>query len=456
VSLAHLQGYSLKNDPRLEMYQKKGVNSLVKILKTIPSRSAILGSDMGVGKTAQAIRVCDILDCISILVVCPANAKGVWEPEFNKWSLFSRRFCCVETGTDLLPKQDDLEVVIVSYAMCSNRNVLKQIMNRKWDIIICDESHQISNMTSRHAQVCLGNLYNFQTCDPCHLFLSGSVQRNKIIDLHPVFYRCAPDKFSADRMEFAHKYCTVTEERSGRVKISGGKKLGELFAIAATFMVRDTKDVLTNLPPKHELVHYLSVPGYGQDNPDDAAKFNFSSKYKNKFQPYKEMGKMTEERQVLGLAKVPHVISWIKNWREVGEGKGKKPFVVFCLHRSVFAAYREELAKAFPAEGISTIIGGDNKKSRDQAMQDFQSGKTSIFLGSFAASESITLIRAHHLFMTELSWSLSTNEQAPDRVHRLGQTQEVQIYFLLADAKIDRMMWASYQSKKKLKKRVVG
>lgn len=450
--------YKLSTDADLRDFQKRGVHKLIKFIESASSRSTLLGSEMGTGKTIQAIRVCDILGSRKILICCPSSAKGVWEPELRKFSLFKdREFFCVNSGTDILPENH--QVVVIGYGLVWSKSILRQVMSKSWDIIICDEAHHLSNIEAKRSKVCLGNFYNFKTSNPYHLFLTGSVQRNKIIDLHPTFYRCRPDLFDADRMQFARKYCHVFIDKFKRVHIKGGKNLDALNALCSQFMVRHTKEEATKeLLPKIETTCYLNIPGVSGDlTPDEAAKIAFAAEKKDSlYQPYKQLGKMTKERGELGLLKVKYVVDWIRSWRKESCNNEKEPFVLFCLHREVFAQYKELLTETFPDEKISTIIGNDKKTDRDKAVSDFQSGKSSIFLCTFAASEAITLVKARIMFISELSWSMSLNEQALDRIHRIGQTRQVEIFYLLADCKIDRMMLASYQSKKKYKKKVVG
>ena len=78
----------------------------------------------------------------------------------------------------------------------------------------------------------------------------------------------------------------------------------------------------------------------------------------------------------------------------------------------------EMTAKKIP-HGL--ITGAQNEDERQQAIDDFQSGKTKwILFTAQAGGVGVTLTAARRLIMLQRPWSLVDHKQALDRVHRIG------------------------------------
>lgn len=65
----------------LHAYQKEGVRFCI-----ARSMRALIGDEMGIGKTAQAIAAAEAAGALRIVILCPANARYVWEREIKNWS----------------------------------------------------------------------------------------------------------------------------------------------------------------------------------------------------------------------------------------------------------------------------------------------------------------------------------------------------------------------------------
>ncbi len=69
-----------KNGHTLHEYQKEGASFCAK-----RGMKALIGDEMGVGKTAQAIAAAEAVGARKVLVICPASARYVWDREINGW-----------------------------------------------------------------------------------------------------------------------------------------------------------------------------------------------------------------------------------------------------------------------------------------------------------------------------------------------------------------------------------
>jgi SNF2 family DNA or RNA helicase len=84
----------------------------------------------------------------------------------------------------------------------------------------------------------------------------------------------------------------------------------------------------------------------------------------------------------------------------------------------------------------------DGKMSQDERHRSIQTFQTDsgviVFLSTIGAGGvGITLTAANHVFIMEPGWNPQAEEQAVDRVHRIGQRQPVRVLRLIADDTIE-------------------
>jgi SNF2 family DNA or RNA helicase len=132
-----------------------------------------------------------------------------------------------------------------------------------------------------------------------------------------------------------------------------------------------------------------------------------------------------------------------------------EPLVVFAQSRQLLNLAHERLEK----EGIShgMVWGNQSQFERQKAIDDFQAGQIRCILCTLGAgSEAITLTAASTICFMQRSWSMVTNRQSEDRVHRIGQSAEsVTIIDLVAPGTVDDQILEAIQSKGDMLEEVV-
>ena len=135
------------------------------------------------------------------------------------------------------------------------------------------------------------------------------------------------------------------------------------------------------------------------------------------------------ERQVAGIAKLPHVINFVKNIMEIEES-----VVVFCHHKVIHKLLHESLQEFSPV----SIIGGQTDSFRIDQIDKFQKGESKLMIaGIRAGNVGINLTRAKYVIFAELDWSPAIHRQAEDRLHRIGQKNTVFAYYLIGNGTLD-------------------
>jgi SNF2 family DNA or RNA helicase len=98
---------------------------------------------------------------------------------------------------------------------------------------------------------------------------------------------------------------------------------------------------------------------------------------------------------------------------------GEDSVAVCAVSRQLIELLSEAMTKAGIDHGL--ITGAQDEDERQQAVDDFQSGKIKwILFTAQAGGVGITLTAARRLIMLQRPWSLVDHKQAMDRVHRIG------------------------------------
>jgi superfamily II DNA/RNA helicase len=109
--------------------------------------------------------------------------------------------------------------------------------------------------------------------------------------------------------------------------------------------------------------------------------------------------------------------------------------VVFAHHLAIIA----KLVESFPQKSV-VITGETSEQDRQMAISRFnENDNINLFISSIrAGGVGITLTVASNVVFIESGWSPAENEQAEDRVHRIGQDADcVNIYYLVGKDTID-------------------
>ncbi len=112
-----------------------------------------------------------------------------------------------------------------------------------------------------------------------------------------------------------------------------------------------------------------------------------------------------------------------------------------------FTKFLDLIEKALKEKGIrfTRIDGSKSAPERIRAMSQFGSDAPDtprfILCSLHAAGTGINLTRGNHIFMMDTWWNLAAENQAMDRVHRIGQTRNVRVVrFIMAGSIEDRMV----------------
>lgn len=125
---------------------------------------------------------------------------------------------------------------------------------------------------------------------------------------------------------------------------------------------------------------------------------------------------------------------------------------------SQFTSYLDLIAERLRSIGMAydTITGATPKKRRLELVDSFNADDTPVFLISLKAGNTgLNLTGACVVIHADPWWNAAAQNQATDRAHRIGQTQDVNVYQIVAKDTIEERILNLQQSKTDLANRFV-
>ena len=425
---------------QLYPFQEEGVQALMR------RKHNLLADEMGLGKTVQAIEFINRLKLQKILIVCPASIKRNWMNKLIEWlEDCDRGLQIIDKKTDYISEFTD--IVIVNYDLISHSYMHQQLTSIKWDLLICDEAHNIKNMDAQRTKSVLAKngLVHHATRT---LMMTGTPVLNRPVELYPMLKVLAPTVIApySDYWRFAKRYCDAYQDGFS-FNVKGASNTAELNQkLRQHYMIRRlTHEVEVQLPKKrYEMVFVDSTPGVQTKlrTIEAASRGDFA---------YQQLdcgaGDLATLRRETAEAKVGVCLDTI---REYVESTGK--LVIFAYHHSVIKTLEDALREM----GTVTITGNTPNTKRQEFIETFKTNKTKkVFIGQIdAAGEGIDGLQdvCNNALFVEWSWVPGSIEQACKRLHRIGQTKPVLLRFLVwADSIEEHMMRVALDKVKVIK-----
>ena len=435
---------------RLEIlrdYQKCSVQWAIHLLNN--GFGACLADDMGLGKTLQALKVMEHYSELGpSLVVCPKSVLFNWQQECDRFTP-QLVFVDLESSKDrvqALAKAKSGDVVLMSYGLVTR--LASQLEAIKWQSVILDEAQQIKNPSAQRTKV-LVNL-NAER----RMTLSGTPVENHLVELWSQFSFLNPGLLGSLK-QFKAKYGQASKNEEDMFRLR---------ALVSPFIMRRVKkEVLTELPEKTELVHHIELSPKERSAYEAVRQDSLRiSETGEKNSAIKLLAALTRLRQVccdphLVFEQMSDTSSKLKEALQlVNEAReGGHKILVF----SQFVQLLKRCGALLEEQGIefSYLDGQSNTKKRKQAIEQFKSGKHDVFLISLkAGGAGLNLTEADTVIHLDPWWNPAVEDQASDRAYRMGQTNPVTVYRLVAINTIEEKIIQLHEEKRNLADKVLS
>ncbi|MCL2493622.1 MAG: DEAD/DEAH box helicase [Clostridiales bacterium] len=446
----------------------------------------ILADDMGLGKTLQVLSLLSAVKAeesmggrLPSIVVCPSSIALNWESEAKRFTpdlsvtvvigSASARKIIIEkakrhtrSGRDSKDSEDSQsgkksaktpDLFVTSYDLLKRDIELYEGIAFRF--VIIDEAQYIKNQTTQNAKSV--KLLSGRT----RLALTGTPIENTLAELWSIFDFLMPGYlFRYNRFK--------TRFETPIVKQTDTRAEGRLTEMVRPFILRRLKkDVLKELPEKIETVLRSELEGeqrklylatMARTKKEFADKLTAAGAPRSKIEILAALTRMRRiccdpaivfENYSGGSAKLDACMELVESCLESGHR---------ILLFSQFTTMLDRIEKRLWDAKIDwyRLDGSTPVPERHSLMNNFNNGDTPVFLISLrAGGTGLNLTGADIVIHYDPWWNISVQNQATDRAHRIGQTNRVQVFKLIAKDTIEERIMELQDRKADLADRII-
>ena len=451
----------------------------------------ILADDMGLGKTVQALALLahaieehraaserttergeSVEPFAPFLVVAPTSVISNWAAEAERFLPRAKVVTITETTagkTPLAERVAGAHLVLTSYTLlrmdedayvsyAAGLGSGEGPGTPGWGALLLDEAQFVKNTGTR--------AWSIARAMPARtkIAMTGTPLENNLMELWALLAIVADGLFPSARA-FRDLYARPAE--SGEDPAHAAATTARLRRRIRPLMLRRTKElVAAELPAKNDVrVNLPLAPGHRRIYDTHLQRERqkvlglLEDMDKNRFTIFQSLTLL--RRLALDAALIdPDAYE--------GVTSAKREYLVERLpellaggHRvlvfSQFTGYLKSISARLAEEGIDHLYLDGSTRNRAEVIKAFTSGQEPVFLISLKAGGfGLNLTEADHVFIMDPWWNPAAEQQAVDRIHRIGQEREVHVYRLVAEGTIEEKVMQLKASKAALFDAVVG
>ncbi|MFR0588375.1 SNF2-related protein [Bifidobacterium apri] len=401
----------------------------------------ILADEMGLGKTVQMLamllsRLDESREHGPNLIVCPASLVYNWVAEAEKFTPELHVVALAGSKDErqaILASARNYDLLVTSYDLL--RRDIDDYRNITFTCMALDEAQYVKNHATKSSQA-------VRAIQAKHRFaLTGTPIENRLSELWSIFDFLMPGMLGSYK-HFRGRF---------EMPILSGDAIVQrrLQVFVGPFILRRLKkDVLGDLPDKIENVITVQLEGeqrklYAALEQRLRASINRDADFDSGAGKIKVLAQLTRLRQICcdprlvyenagkKSAKLDAIEELVESCRDAG-----RKMLIF----SQFTSYLHLIGKRLHKNDIDydVITGATPKKKRLELVNQFNKDDTPVFLISLKAGNTgLNLTGACVVVHADPWWNAAAQNQATDRAHRIGQTQDVNVYQIVAKDTIE-------------------
>lgn len=457
----------------------------------------ILADDMGLGKTVQALALLahaieehraaseraaergeSIEPFAPFLVVAPTSVITNWAAETERFLPEAKVVTITETTAGKIPLAERIagaHLVLTSYTLlrmdedaytdyartlgCTVDDLTGELSAPEgWGALLLDEAQFVKNTGTR--------AWSIARAMPARtkIAMTGTPIENNLMELWALLAIVADGLFPSARA-FRDLYARPAE--SGEDPAHAAATAARLRRRIRPLMLRRTKElVAAELPAKNDTrVNLPLAPGHRRIYDTHLQRERqkvlglLEDMDKNRFTIFQSLtllrrlaldAALIDPEAYAGVSSVKrdYLVQQLPDLLE----KGHRVLVF-----SQFTGYLKSISARLAEEGIGHLYLDGSTRNRAEVIEAFTSGQEPVFLISLKAGGfGLNLTEADHVFIMDPWWNPAAEQQAVDRIHRIGQDKEVHVYRLVAEGTIEEKVMQLKESKAALFDAVVG
>ncbi|NMC29934.1 MAG: DEAD/DEAH box helicase [Pelolinea sp.] len=429
----------------LRPYQREGIQWLTWLRKN--QLHGILADDMGLGKTMQALTaLClgysETESCDHSLIIAPKSVLLHWEREIPRVFNFIRVYIYHGPNRNARFFKSSLPYIFITTyeTVLRDKEILAKI---PFYYLILDEATRIKNPDTSRSQA-------IKALNAKHrLALTGTPVENRPAELWSLF----------DFLMKGHlgKYGTFVRVFENGIVAGNQSTSQQLGRRIKPFLLRRKKEeVAKDLPPKIEITEWVNLTQEQKDlygSLQDSMKQLRSSllrgeniNYTKNILPVLTKLKQICDHPALVTGEIDPIEGRSEKFDSIIEKieeivDNNEQVIVFSYFLNMLSLFEKKaMEKKIP---YIRIDGSTN--NRQELIDQFNHGNAKVaFLSLMAAGHGINLTAANHVIHADRWWNPAIEDQATDRVHRIGQKKNVFVYQILTtgtlEEKIDRLL----------------
>jgi hypothetical protein len=443
----------------LRDYQRDGLDWLVWLERN--DLGGILADDMGLGKTAMLLALTAHDHEGPTLVVAPTSVVGNWLREADRFTP-DLRVTVHHGGTrgDPISAAASADIVVTSYGLLRRDTRLAQVA---WHRVVLDEAQAIKNPQTATAKASRALTARHR------IAATGTPVENHLDELWSIMAFANPGLLST-RSAFASQY----QLGGAGSEDVDAERLAHLRRRIAAFVCRRTK----------------TDPGIVDELPDRIVVRDDCLLTNEQVTLYQataramldEVSEITDTKRrrlhvFAGIAKLKqicnHPASVVADDNSELAGRSGKldrlvelaeeiiaedeAVVVFSQYAGFLKRVASHLAHSLELE-VPVLHGGVARPRRDEIVQQFTDGTGAgvLAVSLRAGGTGLNLVRANHVIHFDRWWNPAVEDQASDRVWRIGQTRGVEVHTLVCPGTIEERIAAVIEAKRALAGSVIA
>ena len=426
--------------------------------------SGILCDEMGLGKTHQAMALLaasmaqDRTQTYKYLVVCPTSVIYHWQELLKTFLPDCRVLVYYGMLRTLKDFEEKYDLLLTSYGIL--RTGKEDVQSLDFEVAIFDEIQIAKNHLSQ-THVSLKEVRSRVSVG-----LTGTPIENRLRELKSLFDIVLPHYLPQEPV-FREQFINPIEKHNDRDK----KKL--LTRLVKPFVLRRKKaEVLKDLPEKMEEISYCDLSEVQKELYYETAMRCRKEILKDlrdtsKNVPYLHIFSMLSNLKQICDHPALVLEDGLKNYQNYLCGKwdlfvellseakeSEQKVVVFSQYLDMLKIIEMHLRK----KGIGYAgIKGSTRNRNEQLKKFKEDPKCEVFVASLlAAGVGIDLSSASIVIHYDRWWNPAKENQATDRVHRIGQSRGVQVFKLVTKHTIEEHLHKLIEKKKHLIEETIG
>ena len=415
----------------LRPYQKMGYSWLVQNIRY--GFGSILADDMGLGKTIQVLSAIlyfkenDYMEDKTALIIVPPTLISNWENEIKKFTPDLTYF--IYHGSNRTFPLDTYDIILTSYGVV--RLDLDMFLDQRWFLCVIDEAQNIKNPNTEQTKAIKS------VAARSKIAMTGTPIENKLMDYWSIF-DFANKGYLSTKDDFKRQYVMPIE------KLEDEETLDELKTIAKPFVLRRLKtddDIKKELPEKFVNDIYCTLTKKQIKLYNAILEEIFFDIENSKGIQRKGiiLKILTALKQTCNH---PAQFLSIKNPKISESGKmellvnilenildNDEKVIIFTQYVEMGKLIQQLISKKFKQE-VLFLHGSQTREEKSRIIDTFQEDEDhKIFVATLkTGGTGLNLTAAQNVIHYDLWWNPAVENQATDRVHRIGQENDVMVY----------------------------